>query len=334
VFERQAGAARDLWAIRGNEEFQITNGPIAFSNPVPSRDGKKLFAFGTVSRAELIRYEPKTRQFASYLPGLSADNLAYSPGGESMAWVQIPDRTLWRSRADGSDRRQLTPVGFEAHMPRWSPDGKSIAFAGRPADPKERLRLYRVASAGGQAGDLLRDGTDQANPNWSPDGESLVFGGAPWLHGFAAGSGGIRQLDLRTGAVTAVPGSEGLWAPKWSPDGRFLAAETLDSRSLMLYDFRSGTWTTLANVGRVIGYPCWSHDGQFLYFNTSETPAGGPVIYRVAWNDRRLQLVVTLKSFKLAGSLFEWFGLAADDSLLFLRDASIQEVYALDVSFP
>ena len=45
-----------------------------------------------------------------------------------MTYASYPEGNLWRSRADGSDRLQLTFPPLRAGLPRWSPDGKQIAF--------------------------------------------------------------------------------------------------------------------------------------------------------------------------------------------------------------
>ena len=67
----------------------------------------------------------------------------------------------------------------------------------------------------------------ETDANRSPDQNSLVFGGVPWLEGGAAGSAVIHMLDLKTREVSILSGSEGLYSPHWSPDGRFvLFAET------------------------------------------------------------------------------------------------------------
>ena len=176
---------------------------------------------------------------------------------------------------------------------------------------------------------MLPAGYDQANPNWTPDGKVIFFGDAAWVHQFARGFGPIRRLDLPTRTVSVVPGSEELWAPKLSPDGRFLAAQTLDSHSLKLFDFQTGKWTDLATVPGIIGYPCWTRDSKAIYFNS-----GKPAIYRVDRASRKLSLVANLPGIQLTGNNWQWFGLTPDDSPLFLRDASIQDVYALDVRFP
>jgi Tol biopolymer transport system component len=339
IFSRHGANAEELWAARESRDwlgrmeqktFQLTDGTIDFVAPVPSRDGKKIFAIGYLHRAELMRYQPETGSFVHYLQGLSGDQLAYSPDGQSMVWVGVPKRVLWRSRADGGERIPLTSSTLEeVQMPRWSPDQKTIVFAARPAGKVEHLRLYRVPSAGGKADEVLQADYDQTNPNFTPDGKALYFGSAPWLHGFESASVAIRRIDLQTHEVRIVPGSEGLWAPKLSPDGRFMAAETLDSRAIKLCDLAAGTWTDLVKRDQVIGFHAWSHDGGSLYFNTE-----APAIHRVDRASGHTTLLASLAGFDLTGSLHQWFGLAPDDSLLFLRDASIRDVFELDVRFP
>ena len=93
-------------------------------------------------------------------------------------------------------------------------------------------------------------------------------------------------------------------------------------------------WSDLARAASVIGYPCWSKDSKAVYFNTGGTQTEGPAVYRVTVNDRRLQVVTRLKEFSLGGSLWQWFGLAPDDSLLVQREASIEEVYSIEVNLP
>jgi hypothetical protein len=46
-----------------------------------------------------------------------------------------------------------------------------------------------------------------------------------------------------------VPGSEGLFSPRWSPNGRYLLAIPNGKASLVMYDFRLRTWQQLASTG-------------------------------------------------------------------------------------
>ena len=52
----------------------------------------------------------------------------------------------------------------------------------------------------------------------------------------------ISLLDLNTHQLSTIPGSSGLFSPRWSPDGRYLAALSSDFKNLMLYDFHEQKW--------------------------------------------------------------------------------------------
>ena len=84
---------------------------------------------GVKNRGEVVRYEPRKRQFVPFLPGISALDVEFSHDGRSIVYVQYPGLTLWRARQDGSERLQLTSAPFRARLPRWSPDGKLLTSA-------------------------------------------------------------------------------------------------------------------------------------------------------------------------------------------------------------
>ena len=96
----------------------------------------------------------------------------------------------------------------------------------------------------------------------------------------------------------------------------------------MLFDFTTQKWEDLAHVNA--GFPNWSRDGKSLYFISFGKDAA---VFRVRISDRKVERVVSLKNFRLTSGI-AWLGLAPDDSPLLLRDASIQEIYALDWEAP
>ncbi|PYV12939.1 MAG: hypothetical protein DMG21_22360 [Acidobacteria bacterium] len=226
---------------------------------------------------------------------------------------------------DGTQKLELAFPPMEAYLPRWSPDGKQLAFFGHP--PGEPWQIYVVPATGGSPELIYRSPTNLADPNWSPDGKSLVFGeNAPSNQGSA-----IYTLDMNTRKATKLPGSDGLFSPRWSPKGRYIAAITLDSLNIMLFDLTTQKWTTLAKM--FAAYPTWSHDGRYLYFDGMLDDQEG--YFRVQVPDGKLERIFVLKGFQAANGAFgNWTGLAPDESPLFVRDASIQEIYALDVDFP
>ena len=76
-----------------------------------------------------------------------------------------PDGTLWRSRANGSDRLQLTAPGERAALPKWSPDGNQIAYVS--LKPGDSWKLYLVPSQGGTPEEVVQEAGSQIDANWS-----------------------------------------------------------------------------------------------------------------------------------------------------------------------
>jgi dipeptidyl aminopeptidase/acylaminoacyl peptidase len=86
------------------------------------------------------------------------------------------DTSLWMIASNGGTPRQLT-AGPRDLSPRWSPDGKSIAFL-RSAESKEKpapAQIYLLPMSGGEARALTDVPKGAGAPVWSPDGHFLVF---------------------------------------------------------------------------------------------------------------------------------------------------------------
>jgi Tol biopolymer transport system component/DNA-binding winged helix-turn-helix (wHTH) protein len=336
VFQSFRDGRNSIWALRERswlrgegKPVQLTNGPLNFESPVVSRDGKRIFAVGSQPRCELLRYDSKLG-FVPYFDGRSASDLAFSADGKWVAYVSIPERQLWRSRVDGSERLQLTSEGVSAGLPRWSPDGKQIVFMG--ASLKAGWHAYLISSDGTGLRELISGAEEGYDPSWSHDGRSIVLtlnvaGGG----GFLPDGPGIATYDVANQKLSQLPDAKKLFSPRWSPDGRHIAAISNDSMKLMLFDRVSQQWQEL--VSMPIGYPSWSHDGQYIYFDTTLTDDAN--FFRIRISDRKLERLVSLKGVRQYwGDFGSWTGLAPDDSPLLVRDTSSQEIYALDWQVP
>ena len=318
-----------FWRKVAREPVQLTTGPMNFGFPLPGRDGKKLFAQGWQPRAELVRYDAKSGALLPFLANTDAAQVDFSRDGKLAVYVRSTDATLWRSKFDGSDRLQLTYPPLQVTVPHWSPDATQIAFSG--AKPGEPYRIYRIPVDGGSP-EQLSSGESDLDPSWSKDGNTLMFGVLP-----ATGDprpAKVMLLDLKTRALTEVPGSEGICCPRWSPDGRWVIALSADNQKLLLLDLSTQKWRQLADKMGVIGYMTWSRDSKSVGFDTS-FPTTDPGFFRVGIPDGQIARILSLKKirrfFPTSG---EWSGMAPDGSPLLVRDISTQEIYALDWKLP
>jgi eukaryotic-like serine/threonine-protein kinase len=338
LFSSARANAQDVWAMRDHASFlqrastqptQLTFGPLLFSNPTPSTDGTKLFVIGQQLRFDLIRFEGQSGQSSIFLPGVSGGEADIARDGQTVVYVAQPDTTLWRSKIDGGARAQLTFPPLRVHMPRWSPDGKQIVFMGaRPGHP---WKLYLLPAEGGTPQELKDGERNQGDPTWTPDGHSIVYAGMPWLEYSVTPGPNIHIMNLQTGQISDVPGSDGYFSPRISPDGHYLAALSADSTKLALYDFTKKTWQPLATS--MFAYENWSHDGNYLY--AEDYPNNLDDIVRIHVPDGRLERLFSLKNTPRGFDPWvSWVGLAADNSILLMRDRSTQEIYSLDLRFP
>jgi Tol biopolymer transport system component len=336
VFSSVRGANSDIWIVSdrsdwwrkaSREPVQLTTGPLLYDQPLASKDGKKLFVIGVQPRAELVRYDVKTSEFVPYLGGISAGDVDFSRDGQWVTYVSYPESTLWRSKLDGSDRLQLTYPPMQAALAHWSPDGKQIAFSATV--PGKPWKVFLIAKDGGSPQAVTADEINETDPAWSADGKTLAFGQA------RPGDAVIELWDVRTHKVSRLSGSEGIFAPRWSPDGRYIVAITQNDFKLTLYEVMSEKWLPVNTSLGPIGYMAWSRDSSSLYFDTALGSDHG--YYRLRIRDLRVEKMVDLKKIRLLAGPFggqAWTGLGPGDVPLFPRDISTQEIYAFDLRLP
>lgn len=331
VFQATRGNETHLWALRDapadkqpQVPVQLTSGPMSFLRPLPSRDGRKLFSVGWHLRAELVRYDTRTSALTPFLRGISAEWLDFSRDGRWVAYVSYPEAELWRARVDGTERLRLTAPPTRAFTPRWSPDGSRIAFVGMVEG--RMPQVYVVDPKSALPTDLIPGGdSDEWDPTWAPDGRSIAFGT----------SGGVKLLEVATGNVSAVPGGGTFWSPRWSPDGRYLCALTPGAAGLVFFEVASRKWSEVVAMPRG-GQPNWSRDSRHVYVRADlSAPSEPGAVYRVRVIDGKVERVMRFEGIRQVwGSGGTWVGLTPDDELLFLRDLSSHEIYALEWEAP
>jgi Tol biopolymer transport system component len=301
--------------------IQLTASPMTLSSPLPSSNGKRLFLIGRTYRGQLMRYDSKSSQFTSFMGGISGEYLTFSNDRQRIAYVSYPDGVLWRSKIDGSDPMQLTYPPMYPLLPRWSPDGKTILFFEFAVSANKPARIYEISADGGSPRELLpNDRSQQLDPNWSPDGARIVFGSES-----NNPSSTIHVLERATGKLSELPGSQGLYSPRWSPDGRHISAFSGDSKKLLVFDNQTQRWSELANG--TLSWLNWSHDGQYVYMIDF---TGKSTVIRIRLANHKLEQVVELKDFPSTGRYGTALSLTPDDQPILLRDVGTQDVYSAD----
>jgi Tol biopolymer transport system component len=189
--------------------------------------------------------------------------------------------------------------------------------------------MFLVSAQGGTPEEILPDDRVEGDPTWSPDGRRIAYSSGLPSPGEKSD---IRIVDLRTREVSSVPGSNDLFSPRWSPDGRYLVALNLEglSRKLFLYDFQTGKWSEWVTDADGVGYPAWSPDSRYVdYWSVGK-------IKRIKVGESRATDLVSLKGLHIyfTPEFGPWNDNAADGSRMVLRDVSTEDIYALDVEFP
>ena len=148
---------------------------------------------------------------------------SFSPDGTQVAFTWSGESEanwdIYVKVVGGSDVRRLTTAAGRDIAPRWSSDGRHIAYVRGESDGSERVRV--MSSLGGEDREVstLPVLTTVA---WSPDDNYLAAGRGP-QPGAAAG---IYLIPVRGGEPRAmtVAASGGIdWMPEFAPDGRHLA---------------------------------------------------------------------------------------------------------------
>jgi Tol biopolymer transport system component/DNA-binding winged helix-turn-helix (wHTH) protein len=338
-FQSGVGLQRDLWAASDarwlpnfvqSKPVALTQGFGSWLSPVSLPDGSGVAAIRLSPRSALASFNSDSQTWQPMWDQAPAYELDYSRDGQWIAYTRIPDHTIWKCRIDGSARSQLTDSSLEAHQPHWSADGRRIAFMGKT--PTGKWRVNVVSAAGGAREEVRPTGEDQGVPTWSADGGYVVLGDRL---GRSEGSKmSIHIMDVATGDLADLENAHGLWSPRWSPDGKMIAALTSDSRAIRVRGWPgSGAGTLWKEIARMqfMDNAMWSADSKYLYFTGRERTLED-WFYRVNVATSKLERLADLSHFAFAQE--GWFGVSPDGTLLAAQSLSSEEIWALKLHLP
>ena len=265
-----------------------TYGPAVLSE-VPRRGvtvtGTVLAVFGVIALVAIVlgagwmlggKTRPPadlTRHITKITESGKATLSALSRDGEYAAYVENDgdQYSLWvKQLSTGGKTAIVARQPLELAHLSFSPDGDYVYFA-RNSPGNAMFVLYRIPAIGGVETPVLDDVDSPVS--FSPDGREFVFqrGADPLSHIVVAATGGGSQRIL---ATRKFPARFSVYAPAWSPDGKFVAATVADTsnpaRAIVLLPVDGGSSRELYRTTSGIGRLRWLPDGSALLTVMSE----------------------------------------------------------------
>ena len=236
-----------------------------------------------------------------------------SPDGKWVTFASAgKQEDIFVSRVDGAELRQLTDDTYKDRGPRWSPDGKQIAFF---SDRSGKYQIWTIKPDGSGLRQLSDDRWALQGPNWSPDGARLAA-----LRPFPPE---VFVLEVakpwKDQAPQSLPppgqGGAQFWPSSWSPDGRRLAGYHMVDGSfagVVIYSFDTRRYQKLTEFGHA---PRWLSDSRRLLFNHQGK------LYLVDSLTKNVHQVAIAPRYEINPWLF---GLSRDNRLIVFSVASTE----------
>lgn len=207
---------------------------------------------------------------------------------------------IWMATTDGKENYQITFGEKSSTNPKWSPDGRMIAFTSTRKDNKNNLYILRLR--GGEAEALTDVRSNVGNFDWSPDGRSIAYlmtdAKTDDEEKNDKSRNDFRWVDenLKLARLYVIPiekDAAGKREPRklagdgrhvtgfdWAPDGRTIAVSHVSSpvanywptSDVALVDVASARLTPLAATEAAEDSPIYSPDGKWISVTVGDLP--------------------------------------------------------------
>lgn len=235
---------------------------------------------------------------------------------------------IWTADESGANVQRLTVHVARDAYPRFSPDGRWIAFS---SARDGNMDVFIIPSEGGAAKQLTFHSSDDMVLGWSPDGSSVLFS-SNRRESFA---NKLYSVSVDGGMPVDVGADMGYYAG-YSPDGAKLAINRkrqaywrkgyrgANQSDVMVMDIAAGRFTKLTDFSGMDRWPMWSPDGH-IYFVSDRGDAGIANIWRIPEAGGEAEPVTSFTEGEV-----RWPGISVDGRVIvFERDFGI---WKLDVA--
>ncbi len=243
-----------------------------------------------------------------------------SPDGSRIAFEYQGD--IWTANVDDGVARRLTVSEAYESRPRFSPDGKSIAFV---SDRFGNNDLFVMPAEGGEIKRVTYDSAADTLAEWSPDGKKLLFNANGRDHPFTA----VYEIEVETGYVRPlIRDCCSVSATAYSPDGKLVTGirrgqawwrkggQNSGNAEVMVYDIAADTMKVITENPGSDNWPVFSADGSRISF-VSQRDNRRPNLYHMKTDGSDVEPITTFN----------------DDAVTFLTTSADRKWLAFEWNF-
>ena len=206
---------------------------------------------------------------------------------------------IWTADETGQNIKRVTVHKARDVYPRFSPDGKWIAFS---SDRNGNLDVFVIPAEGGAAKQLTFHSADDTVQGWSPDGKTVLFAsqrGEDFM-------GRLYTVNVNDLKERNAGSDMGVWAT-YSPDGKKLAINRKGQvywrkyyrgsyqTDVTVLDIASRKFTDVTDFNGADSWPMWSRDGH-IYFVSDRDGAGLTNIWRTGEGGGKAEKITTFST--------------------------------------
>ncbi len=235
---------------------------------------------------------------------------------------------IWTADENGQNVRRITVHKARDVYPRFSPDGRWIAFS---SDRNGNLDVYIIPAEGGAARQLTFHSAGDMVQGWTPDSRAVLFA-SNRNDDFA---GKLYTVSTDGGMERSAGADMGVFAT-YSPDGRRLAINRKaqvywrkyyrgsNQSDITIMDTAAGKFTDVTDFDGMDSWPMWGTDGQ-IYFVSDREDNGLTNIWRVSEKGGKAERVTSFKTGDV-----RWPAMSADGRVIVFEHDF--QVWKLDVA--